>query len=232
MNGGCFSWTDEVTKAFELLKVKVTSVHVLSLPNFNDVFRVECDASGVGIGGVLSQNKRLISFFSEKLNEARRKFSTNDKEFYAIIHSLDTWMQYLLANKFVLFSDREALKHINGQHKLKPEHAKWVEFLQALSFAIVHKVRSQNQVADARSRRHSLVTDMKVSVKDMDANDQSKKIEDLLQEVCDNIVRSNTRYSAQANLSPYSRESEDEEDSWTSLSQERENDIGEANIQN
>ncbi|GJV38726.1 zinc finger, CCHC-type containing protein [Tanacetum coccineum] len=91
--------------------------------------QIECDASGVGIGGVLSQNQRPIAFFSENLNDARRKYSTYDMEFYAIVRSLDTWRHYLLSNEFVLFSDHEALKFINGQHKLKPRHAKWVEFI-------------------------------------------------------------------------------------------------------
>nr|GEY80590.1 hypothetical protein [Tanacetum cinerariifolium] len=45
---------------------------------------------GVGIGGVLSQNQRLIAFFSKKLNDTRRKYSIYDKEFYAIVRSLDT----------------------------------------------------------------------------------------------------------------------------------------------
>ncbi|GKD60381.1 reverse transcriptase domain-containing protein, partial [Tanacetum coccineum] len=94
------------------------------------IFQVKCDASGVGIDSVLSQNQRPIAFFSEKLNETRRKYSTYDKEFYAIVYSLDTWRHYLLSNEFVLFSDHEALKFINGQHKLKPHHAKWVEFIQ------------------------------------------------------------------------------------------------------
>nr|GFA33441.1 hypothetical protein [Tanacetum cinerariifolium] len=69
---------------------------------------------------------------------------------------LDTWRHYLLKNKFVLFSNHEALKFINGQHKLKPRHTKWVEFIQAFSFVIRHKVWSGNEVADALSRRHSL----------------------------------------------------------------------------
>ncbi|GJS52676.1 reverse transcriptase domain-containing protein [Tanacetum coccineum] len=106
----------------------------------SEAAKVECDASGVGIGGVLSQTQRPIAFFSEKLNDARRKYSTYDKEFYVIVCSLDTWRHYLLSNEFVLFSDHEALKFINGQHKLKPRHAKWVEFIQAFSFVIRHKV--------------------------------------------------------------------------------------------
>ncbi|GJU62752.1 transposon ty3-I gag-pol polyprotein, partial [Tanacetum coccineum] len=117
--------TSEAAKAFEILKAKVTGAPILALPNFDKVFQVECDASGVGIGGVISQNQRPIAFFSEKPNDARRKYSTYDKEFYAIVRSLDTWRHYLLSNEFVMFSDHEALKFINGQHKLKPRHAKF-----------------------------------------------------------------------------------------------------------
>ncbi|GJV96511.1 putative CCCH-type zinc finger family protein [Tanacetum coccineum] len=137
--------TSEAAKAFDILKAKVTEAPILALPNFDEVFQVECDASVVGIGGVLSQNQRSIAFFSEKLNDARRKYSTYDKEFYAIVRSLDTWRHYLLSNEFVMFSDHEALKFINGQHKLKPRHAKWVEFIKDFSFVIRHKVRSDNQ---------------------------------------------------------------------------------------
>nr|GEW09675.1 RNA-directed DNA polymerase [Tanacetum cinerariifolium] len=74
MKGGRFTWTSEAAKAFDILKTKVTEDHVLALPNFHEVIQVECDASGVGIGGVPSQNQRSIAFFSEKLNVARRSF--------------------------------------------------------------------------------------------------------------------------------------------------------------
>ncbi|GJU25722.1 RNA-directed DNA polymerase [Tanacetum coccineum] len=151
VKGGRFMWTSEASKAFDILKAKETEAPVLALPNFKEVFQVECDASRVGIGGVLSQNQRPIAFFNEKLNDARRKYSTYDKEFYAIVRSLVTWRHYFLSNEFVMFSDHEALKFINGQRMLKPHHANWVEFIQAFSFVIRHKVGSDNQVADALS---------------------------------------------------------------------------------
>ncbi|GJR41321.1 reverse transcriptase domain-containing protein [Tanacetum coccineum] len=69
----------------------------------------------------------------------------------------------------VVFFNHEALKFINGQHKLKPRHTKWVEFIQAFSFVIRHKAGSNNQVADALSRRHSLIITMQIRVQGFDS---------------------------------------------------------------
>ena len=62
-----FQWSNAVSQAFREIKVRMTEAPVLRYPDFTKVFEVAC-ASGVGIGGVLSQEGHLIAFFSEKLN--------------------------------------------------------------------------------------------------------------------------------------------------------------------
>lgn len=128
--------------------------------NFDKAFEVDCDASRVGIGAVLSQEGKPIAFFSEKLNDIQRRYSTYDLEFYAIIQALRVWKQYLLQKEFILYSDHKALKHINGQHKLNPRHAPWVEELQEYNYVLRHKAGVQNRVADALSRRTLLLNSL------------------------------------------------------------------------
>ncbi|XP_022883316.1 uncharacterized protein LOC111400100 [Olea europaea var. sylvestris] len=71
MKRGEFYRSHKAAKAFKLVKRRMTEAPVMQLLDFFKVFEVECDASGVGIGGALSQEGHPIAYFSEKLNDAK-----------------------------------------------------------------------------------------------------------------------------------------------------------------
>ena len=119
---GTFEWTTEAQAAFKQIKGLMCRAPILRLPDFTKPFEVECDASGKGIGAVLIQEGRPVAYFSEKLNGSRLNYSTYDREFYAIVRALETWSRYLKVQPFILHSDHESLKHINGQSKLNSRH--------------------------------------------------------------------------------------------------------------
>nr|CAD40072.1 OSJNBa0085C10.25 [Oryza sativa Japonica Group] len=85
--GVVFHWGKTQEKSFDTLKDKLTHTPLLQLPNFGKTFELECDASGVGIGGVLMQDGKPVAYFSEKLHGPVLNYSTYDKELYALIPS-------------------------------------------------------------------------------------------------------------------------------------------------
>ena len=164
MKQGEFVWTKATAKAFNEVKQKMTEAPVMRLLDFTNPFEVECDASGIGIGGVLSQERHPIAYFSGKLNDAKQKYSIYDKEFYAIIRALWHWRHYLLSREFVIYFDHEALRYLHSQKKLDFRHVSWVEFLQRYYFVVKHRAGVENKAADALSRRVSLLFVMSVKV--------------------------------------------------------------------
>jgi len=140
----------EARQAFKRLKAQLINAPILALSNFAKTFELECDASGVGIGVVLLQGGHPISYFSEKLHGATLNYPTYDKELYALVRALKTWGHYLVSKEFSIHSDHESLKYLKGQHKLNKRHAKWMEFLEQISYVIKYKKGSTNIVEGAQ----------------------------------------------------------------------------------
>ena len=86
-----FVWGKAQQKAFDELKKRLTEAPLLALPDFTKTFEIECDASGIGIGGVLMQNGRPIAYHSEKLDGDRLNYPIYDKELFAFVRVLQVW---------------------------------------------------------------------------------------------------------------------------------------------
>ena len=84
-----FIWTDECQQAFQTLKMYLTShEHVLILPDYNEPFRLECDASSHGIGGVLSQKRgrhyQPIAYFLSIFREQSATIRHRNESYYQL----------------------------------------------------------------------------------------------------------------------------------------------------
>ncbi|KAK8918703.1 hypothetical protein KSP39_PZI020995 [Platanthera zijinensis] len=182
MKRGQFQWSEEAAKSFALIKEKISSTPILILPDFEKPFELETDASLVGIGGVLLQDKHPVAFFSEKLSEARRKWSTYVVELYAVVRAIKHWEHYLFQQEFVIQTDHQAIWYLNSNKLLNRMHARWVEYLQRFTFVIKHRAGEQNKVTDALSRRSALLITMNTKVIGFDSlKDQYADDEDFAQ---------------------------------------------------
>jgi hypothetical protein len=159
-----FHWTKEAEKSFNLLMRKIMEQPVLVLLDFQKSFQVKCDASGFAIGEVLSQEDRPIEYFNEKMNEVKVKYSTYDKEFYAIIQALKKWRHYLILKEFFIYSDNHALQFMNQQEKLNQRHVKYVEYMKNFAFVIKHISGTTNKDVNALSRKCFLLQEFKVKM--------------------------------------------------------------------
>ena len=119
-----WKWEEEHQKVFKELKEKITSQLVLALPRREGKFRVETDASGHAIGGVLSQEQegkwKPIAFLSRMIQLTEQNYEIYNKELLAIVEALAKWRQYLLdaTETFKIWIDHENLKYFQEPHKL------------------------------------------------------------------------------------------------------------------
>ena len=105
-----FVWFAEAELAFHQLKVVVSQPPVLALPNFNQTFIIECDASGRDLGAVLMQNQRPIAFHSQTLKGKALQLSTYEKELLALVTIVYKWRPYLLGRPFIIKTNQQSLK--------------------------------------------------------------------------------------------------------------------------
>ncbi|GJT51236.1 retrotransposon protein, putative, ty3-gypsy subclass [Tanacetum coccineum] len=121
-----FEWGDKQEAAFQLLKQKLCSAPILALPEGSEDFIVYCDASIKGLGAVLMQREKVISYVSRQLKIYEKNYTTHDLELGA---------------------------HILNQKELNMRQRRWLELLSDYDCDIRYHPGKANVVADALSRK-------------------------------------------------------------------------------
>ena len=156
-----FRWTDHCETAFSKLKELLTTKPILAFPKPGELFVLEVDASDVAVGGVLSQfqgDKQLhpVAYFSTALTDSQKKWSTYNKETFALVMATRHWYVYLIGSQFIVRSDHNPLTHIQKKKDPHGKLGRWIAELEVFDFSIEHIAGRINLKADALSRSKSV----------------------------------------------------------------------------
>ncbi|XP_057820856.2 uncharacterized mitochondrial protein AtMg00860-like [Cryptomeria japonica] len=109
-----FKWTKIHSRAFNTLKEKLCSTHVLVQLDLSQPFEIETYASQYALGAVLKQNGHPVAYHLEKISSAKRNYSTYDKELYALVKAIKYWRHYLLGKETVVHTDHLPLQFLQS----------------------------------------------------------------------------------------------------------------------
>ena len=154
-----FTWSEECQQAFEKIKSLLLLAPVLKAPDFEKPFKLQVDASDVGIRAILLQesqqgNDHPVSYYSRKFNNHQANCSTSEKEAFALLSPLQHFDIHILSAAVApveAFSDHNPLVFI---HKMKNKNQRslhWSWALQEYHLIIWHVKGKDNVIADALS---------------------------------------------------------------------------------
>jgi hypothetical protein len=152
-----FVWSEACDEAFQQLKDLMTSAPILAMPTDEDPYTLDVDASGFGIGAVLSQcqqgEERVICYASRSLSKAERNYCCTRRELLAVVYLVKYFRPYLLGRKFLIRTDHSALTWLRKTPEPIGQQARWCEILEEFDFDIHHRPGKVHGNADALSRK-------------------------------------------------------------------------------
>ena len=152
-----FVWSVECDAAFTRLKQLLTNAPVLAYPSFGRDFLLETDASGVGLGAILSQKQddgtiRPIAFASRTLLANEKNYGISELEGLAVVWAVKHFRHYIYGYHCTVFTDHEALKSLLNTPQPSGKLARWGMALQELDLKIEYRPGRAHAQADALSR--------------------------------------------------------------------------------
>ena len=152
-----FRWTEECETAFQTLKRALTSPPILAYPDDSGDFILDTDASGFGIGAVLSQiqsgSERVIGYYSRVLTKPEQQYCVTRRELLAVVCAVKHFHHYVYGHHFLVRTDHGSLRWLLGFKNPEGHMWRWLQVLGIYDFEIQHRPGSQHRNADGLSRR-------------------------------------------------------------------------------
>ena len=162
-----FKWSADAEQSFNYLKASLTAIPMLGFPEINSPYILYTDASNDCIGAVLVQsceekdsilpevpNEKPIYFLSHKLSSSQQKWSTIEKEAFAVKYALEKMNCFLDGSKFIIRCDHEPLVHIINKPSMSNNKklATWSLYISAYDCELQYIRGVKNTCADMLSR--------------------------------------------------------------------------------
>ena len=151
-------WGEDQGTAFEKLKDACTKTPVLTYVDYQKPFRLNTDASELGLGSVLYQRQednsfRVIPYASRSLSKTKKNYDAHKLEFLALKWAVtERFQEYLFGGNFDVYTDNNPLTYILTTAKLDTSSQRWIANLANYNFNIYYRSGKSNVDADALSR--------------------------------------------------------------------------------
>lgn len=177
-------WTEEAIEKFEKCKADLANAALLSFPRSGLPLSLCTDASDFAIGSVLQQYEnnswKPVAFYSKKLNDTQKAYSTYDRELLGIYLSIKHFKHLLEGNEFTIYTDHKPLTFafLQKNDKASPRQLRQLQYISEFSTNIKHISGDENIVADALSRIETIAVIDYEAIADNQAQD--KELQDLM----------------------------------------------------
>lgn len=152
-------WTEKAEEEFKQTKVSLQNAILLSHPSTDSPLTLMTDASDTSVGASIQQKEgnvwKPLGFFSKRLSETQKKYSTYDRELLAIYLAIVHFRYLIEGREIVVLTDHKPLTYAFskiGSDKETPRRARQIMFISEFTTQIKYVAGKENTVADCLSR--------------------------------------------------------------------------------
>ena len=151
-----FKWTPKAQQALDKIKDRMMKAPFISFSDPKLPYVLITDASDVALGGLLCQKKgdqyRIIGTVSKCFTPVERRWSTTEREAFAIVYCIRKFQYFLQKVHFTVFTDHRSLVFMDRKNFNNKKISRWQMELSSYSFVVQYLEGNENVFADWLSR--------------------------------------------------------------------------------